>query len=468
MKQEFREKPFLFFVLTLGSIAPDIDLVWRNTIKTLLNILSIRDSDIVDIIGGHRTWSHSFFFPLLFILFAPHIAKIKPKHVSLDRNLRIFGFMWLSHIFYDLTYGPVGLFWPLDTRVFDVTMGITFGLISTFFLPVTIGGFFVNIDPIEQSIGATTFFINWTNEERISYFGGTSVDVAIQDFFVHVTIFLWYIMKVIIPLFQEIRKYDNTYMDKYQRTGIVKFAWIWSLYLIQKVLLFLESWRKFASKKLEGKTNYRRNWVNPSILLFLIAISLYAGPLGGQKWKTQNTYSDQFYVLSDSLKLVGIRSFTSSEDTTIDVKLIFDESKLDFQAFVIQTETEYANMIKEYAKNQSSLVKNGNQSIVESILQYHLFIETAIGLESVQNVNANETGEWNLSSKGEITLLLGFYHWNISNFFFRNIRTTVTWTVPRDFEFTIGLLLSGMFTVLLLISLKGSNKGFSKNDIDRP
>ncbi|MHA2089240.1 MAG: metal-dependent hydrolase [Candidatus Kariarchaeaceae archaeon] len=463
MKQEFREKPLLFFALTLGSIAPDIDLVWGNTIKAIFGIFSITNEDVLDIITGHRTWSHSLFFPLLFILSAPHIAKLKPRHDKLTRNLQIFGFMWLSHIFFDLTYGPLGLFWPLDTRFFDVTMGITFGLISTFFLPVTIGGFFVDIDPIEQSIGVATFFINWTNEDRISYFGGTSVNVAIKDFLVHVVLFFWYLLKVIFPLFREIRKYNDTYMDSYLRTGIIQYVWVQFLYLFQKALLLLESFGKFVSKKLEGNTNYRRNWVNPGILLFLIIISLYAGPIGGQEWKTQNTYSDQFYVLSDSLKLVGIRSFTGSEETIIDVTMKFDESNLDFQAFVIQTDTEYANMIKEYARNQSSLVKAGNQSIVESILQYHLFMETEIGSEAVQTVNINETGEWNLSSKGEITLLLGFYHWNISNFFFRNIRSNVTWTVPRDFEYTVGLLLSGIFTVLLLISLRVSKNRLSKD-----
>ena len=166
VRKELKEKPILFFVLSLGGIIPDLDLF----------------------LPVHRTWSHSFLFPL-FIMF---IVLVLQRYTDLNetrlRHIKLFAFMWLTHIFLDITYGPLPLFYPLDNRYYDVSMGLVFDLTGNSLFSITIAGLFIATRISDPIAGVQVFFINWTAEERTAYFGADTLNFPISNFFLHATL----------------------------------------------------------------------------------------------------------------------------------------------------------------------------------------------------------------------------------------------------------------------------------------
>ncbi|MHA2502470.1 MAG: metal-dependent hydrolase, partial [Candidatus Kariarchaeaceae archaeon] len=143
-----KENPKMLFLTSLGAIFPDLDLFT----------------------SGHRAYLHSFYYPIILALIAPEIGK-RVKFQNFAIHLRLFSVFWFTHMIFDMTFGPIALFFPLDTRFYDISAGI--------------------------------IFVNWTPEDRVQYFGAEFIKWSISDFFLHSALILWYVLYVISPLVRE-------------------------------------------------------------------------------------------------------------------------------------------------------------------------------------------------------------------------------------------------------------------------
>jgi hypothetical protein len=110
-------------------------------------------------------------------------------------------------------------------------------------------------------------------------------------------------------------------------------------------------------------------------------------------------------------------------------------------------------------KEQLELVDNGTISQDELIANYQSFIQAEItDISMIRSIDVNNTGIWNFTAFGEITLLLGLYNWNSSKYFIRSTESLLTWTFSRDTEYRNGAVLTIIFSIILIVSLVRSKR----------
>lgn len=406
-KRELKQNPLLFFMLTLGAAAPDIDLIF----------------------GVHRTITHTLFLPFGIILLSP-VLSLQSRYENLDRNVRIFAIMWFIHIMFDMTFGPVPLFYPVDQRFFDFEMGTILGLDEGIFLPVTVEGFYLDTEFIEEAVGASVFFVNWTSEERMRIFGGTTTKIPIESLFIHVTIFLWYLKVVVSPAWSSIWKdllsrnigilarADNDYRS-------IKYS-------------FMAEMQKIHSKTL-GLT-----------LLLLVLTSYLSGPHYGETWTDENTNSDQVIVLTDSMRTLGQRTYKLPENSTLEITLHVDPSTLEYSVFAISLPLDSANFITTSIDDLVDQFNDNNITRDEFGISYTQFLMSMIPDELIFVINGNTAANWIFNSNIETTVVFGLLDWDPSFFFFRTFQSTARYTIGRKAQYSAGIMLMVIFSIMFV------------------
>ncbi len=191
-REIFREKRWLFVLLSLFAILPDFD--------TLFYI--------------HRTYMHSIVWPLLVIigvLIYLSVIKLRKKELTekadlITRSIIIASVFVLLHSILDLNPGPVMLFYPFDDRLYRWSAVIVLDLDSFLLFK----GFDFEWTSISFNEGIDNSLLNLTPSERLEYFGFEFIGWIIYDFPIHVlAFFTWLVFFPGIALVDSLKKYKK-------------------------------------------------------------------------------------------------------------------------------------------------------------------------------------------------------------------------------------------------------------------
>ncbi len=397
LKQKYKNNPVIFFLITLGGITPDLDIIF----------------------GIHRTYTHTLFFPLS-ILLVLYTIDYKNDNQKIS-YIRSFFWLWLLHILMDLTFGPLPLFYPLDNRYYDIHIGIILNLKGNFILPITLAGFYIQNSFVDPSVGSSVFFINWSATERISYFGSENIKIPIANFVTHLILFLWYFYFVIFPVISQIYN-RNKLLNQNKNTD-----------------------ESYNFNKLYKFKRYKFGLV--LVLIILLFSSYLAGPASGMNWQYTENSSEQFYILSDALRIVGFRTFTNINNLTINFHV--DKSELGYNIFIhlINDTTDYyndiLNIIKMYDNNTYS---------------YNQFYSTYCNYTRRFNqININSSNDfdiqYNITENTKVSFVYGIAKWNITNYFVRSIHINAVWDIDRSTQYRNAIISIYLFSSLILMHI---------------
>ncbi len=401
-KKYLRENPKIFFLLSLGSIFPDLDLF----------------------IGGHRYASHSILTPILFTLI---VSLIRFKNTDTRFNLQFFGMMWFTHMIFDLTFGPMALFWPIDNRFYDANMGVAFNLEGNAFLPITIKGLFIQLIASDPSTGSTVYFVNWSAEERIAYFGSNILLWPIENFNTQAVIFLWYIYFVVKPMISYLIKNKMKDRDIGPENKLV---------LVKSRILNIY--------------NSRNDWFTISLLITLIVLSIFAGPRYGKTWIDTEDGEEALWSLSETHNVITLKTYQVPSYSNFTLNASIPSSEVAFDIFVVEIEIDRAETIISDVNTINNKLKDGNITQLEFFNQYTVYIADKIS--DTQEVNENSSAQWSFSADNNITLLIGLYSWDFDASFIKRVKLQAEWEIERLSQFYAGIY-SAMFFSALLVTI---------------
>ena len=438
LREELRENPKLFFVFSIAAILPDSDAFF------LL----------------HRSLFHSIFFPLFFMLLAPLIKKYRNTGDNFVRNVNIFGLMWISHTLFDLAFsGGIALFWPIDTRFYDVTMGIRIN-----FDPLLITGFFLKIKHIDESIAIDSYIVNQDAATRVETFG-RYLDFPIVSLPLHAAIFFVWFFLVFVPYMKFRRKVREenriTSMSKFNNLSLKSKVWfiITIPYtIIATIFYFTIVIIDNSFMKIKKTMQNDNNQIFPIFLLITIIMScLYAGPYQGKEWISEEEYSDQYVVLTDFYLFNGVRTFSVPNNAELNVTLFVYNTTIDFSIFAIsmdfdqanETKWRYDQMLEEFYDENitGSQLINGYQLDLYNTMQINADDGT------IKNVTRINEATIQFLTKEDITILSGLYYWNSSEYFAKTIYTIVSYTYTRVSSYLFGIIFAIVFFGILVILL---------------
>jgi hypothetical protein len=115
------------------------------------------------------------------------------------------GLLWITHIILDWEY-PLALFYPLSDRLYQIDFVYLLNLTPWLFFPVMIVGAQLKITSVSYLQGIANYFINLSPSERIETFGTDVITIRIEDFLIHVILFLLFLIYVGKPM---IPSYSN-------------------------------------------------------------------------------------------------------------------------------------------------------------------------------------------------------------------------------------------------------------------
>lgn len=194
-KERFHQKKLYFWLVVAFSVLPDLD---------------------VFIIGLHRGISHSVIFPMIMIIlgtffyynfqYISHpssdnqkIEEKLDKQSFLGRCIIYAGILWLIHIILDLEY-PLAIFYPLSDRLYQFNFVILFDVMPWLIFPATIAGIGFEISGISYLKGLMTYFVNLPPTTREEIYGHEPVAFSIDDFFIHMILFVVFLVYVARPM----------------------------------------------------------------------------------------------------------------------------------------------------------------------------------------------------------------------------------------------------------------------------
>ncbi|MDH5647394.1 MAG: metal-dependent hydrolase, partial [Candidatus Heimdallarchaeota archaeon] len=376
----------------------------------------------VDIItSGHRAISHSILFPLifLFILFNFNKNMENNRKWIIGRHI---GILWLSHIIFDLTFGPIAIFYPLDKRFYVFTMGVIFGLEGNAILPITLRGIFIQVGYLDQNVGINRFFINWSSEERTSYFGSTTLNWPINDFMVHFVLFSWYLYKVIIPLL----------FDIINNSGIRRFR----LFKISNYL-----------KKLN-----MNDLIAICILISLFYFSLWIGILGGKQWNYEEKLTENYWITSESIKISSYLEFEIPDNSTLFLSMSMESSSLPYKFFILYDTRGKTQLYREEISQIVNKIGKENISMTDVFIMYQQYVSSLSNLQ-IYSINDTNGFSYNINYSLDNAILIGLYNWDISISFIRQLNIVATWEISRIKSFQLGNIFSIVTISLICIKL---------------
>ncbi|UCE14041.1 MAG: metal-dependent hydrolase [Candidatus Heimdallarchaeota archaeon] len=198
-KKRFQQNKLFFWIVLAFSLIPDLDIF---------------------LVGQHRGLAHSMIIPLILsilgtlIYYHYHYSDMSngnkelnefyginrsEKYSFIGRCVLYAGILWLVHIFLDWEY-PLAIFYPLSDRLYQFNFTIFLDVMPWFIFPSMIVGLGFKITGISYLSGLTTFFTNLTPETRVKLYGEAPVEFPIDDFFIHVLLFIIFLVYVARPM----------------------------------------------------------------------------------------------------------------------------------------------------------------------------------------------------------------------------------------------------------------------------
>lgn len=404
----FKNHPKTFFLLTLGTIMPDLDLLT----------------------SGHRAYGHSVFFPLILLVLSAYLPRMGVNSEDTIIKLRYFALFWLAHLIYDTTFGPVAYFWPLDNRFYDVNMGVRFDLRGNGILPITIAGLFVDVKVIDQSTGVRTFFVNWTPEQRIASFGSEITNYSIMDFMVHATLFIWYLLIVVYPVLKILILSLSSSIASH-------------LQIIQSLTRKISDGTTSGKQVLSNLSSYQGNLMTILFLVLLGSSFFVAGPYYHKQWVDTDKSSSQYYILSNNVRLIGTREYTVPANSEFTLKVNAGQDSLNYSLFAVLVNRNIANEIKTNVTRQLDAFDAGNLTFTEFVIHYQSYIasQEIISADNIKFISNDTSADWSFASFDDKVILNGLYSWNSSLSFVMSFNYHAEWLIDRTTEYRNGLIL---------------------------
>ncbi len=398
----------------------------------LINLFAVF-SDLDILFGYHRTATHSLIIPIFVLLsmiiagkFTNEIDNPESPSKRLSRFLKLASIMWILHIFLDLSWGPIQLFWPIDTNLYDLIVTLRFENKPWLFFPLSFVGLIPNWSIYSATEGQGIFLTNLSQQEREAIYG-QYFNYTIEQITLHIMIFVVWIVIIFLPVFVRRNKKKT---EKKER----KFHYYWQIF-----------WNRLKRQlTLLG--------------LFIIFLGLLLGPsIGKQRLITYNIdaeYRNSLTLFDPTLGItlthkpmtsteiiyesqIGIVTYSTSvmltpNDTFVEFFDNFDNLTLNYYDGNIT----YPHLISEYI-NEVDKVKARSY--------YHTRLignENSDGLTITLNETETETSIYFISVIDE---------WNTSESFVYDVSCTLNYLIDRKQAQIEGGILDGFGLLLIVV-----------------
>lgn len=402
-RQLFKKKLWLFTLLTLFALLPDLD--------TLFYI--------------HRTYLHSIVWPLFIILgvfgwlsFEKLVRKkvIGKKANLIWRSIIIACIFLILHSILDLNPGPVLLFYPFDNRLYRWNVSMVWDLDTVYFLKELK----FNWSSMSFTEGIDNSFFNLTPQQKIDYFGTQYIELFISEFPIHFLSFLTWTI----------------------------------LFPVTSVVLLLRKRQKpenFFKKLLKFK--------NPMIVggLILLTFGLTLGPGFGLN-RLENREQNQWLNFSQNEIFYGItQNFELDKNDTLSMTGLFagNNSACEITA-IIANEEQFTNVDESLTEVFSLYNNTSSYNYTWLISSYRNITQNFIANSLVHySLTQNYTTGINYTLTNKMTLyaIALLVDWNTTIDFEVDAKIVNTLHIKRVVEFSFGILFTSLGLIVAVIPI---------------
>lgn len=374
-KERFHQKKLFFWVIIAFTFIPDLDIL----------------------IGIHRGIFHSIIVPMIMVILGSviyynyqYMSHPSSDEKKIEADTRSFigrcvlyaGIFWLIHILLDLEY-PLAIFYPLSDRLYQFNFKILFDVMPWFILPATIAGIGFEISGVSYLRGLTTYFINLPPTIREEIYGHKPITFSIDDFFVHVFLFVIFLMYVARPMAPTVN------------------------------LPRLSEWRE------------RIRFDGP-ILGFgviLLVVGLVIGPMIGTHTIDSDSIRSSFQISSTVFSpTIAIKFETTNyllQPNTVfslegTLRTTSDDDPFD-QILLLTTQKNYSTFSSDVSKLFKQYPFNTSDNILAFETNYRILLNDLITYPLAMNLtNLNETSLHTQMSSGSFTIVGVIERWNFT------------------------------------------------------
>ena len=424
-KTKFQEKKYLFWLVLVFSILPDIDIFF----------------------GIHRGLSHSLIPPTLLVLSGVTIhilnkSRINQGNKNVDhtnnhnnafkgRVVLYAGLLWIFHLLLDFEY-PLAIFYPLSDRLYQLDFVYILSLVPWLFFPVMIVGAEFHLTSISYLQGLGSYFVNLAPSDRIEVFGTDIIAIRIEDLFIHLFILLIF-LQVTKPMLPKL---------SLQRS--------WSF---------------------KTKIQYDGYVLTTGLVILLIGAVM--GPMIGTQVIDSSTNNSTFRISSTSFApsvalSIDPPSYFFQPNTIMKVSgtLIVKPQNGDFDHVLLVSSQEHYN---SFNRDISSLFKdyppNSSENLVSLRENYTILLDQLYSTALAMNLtNLNETSIYTEILSTPIILVSVMENWNDTTVLSgseqrMSVQLAITVKTSRLSLFILGLgiMVVGFGTIIISVILKKHN-----------
>lgn len=408
-KLYYQEHRWEYIIISLFAMFPDIDLLF----------------------GMHRSYTHSLIIPTFIILSMLIIEKVYKDVSTIEtptrkvvRFVKLASLMWIIHIFLDLSWGPLLLFWPVDPNLYDLSIYLRFENTSWLFFPLTLVGIIPDWTIYSPAEGQKIYFINLSQEERQAIYGNY-IDLYIAQFTLHLLLFIVWFVVIVIPAFRRKKKREA----KEQKRFILFSKAFW--------------------------TRLKRHLTLLGI--FVIFLGLLLGPIIGNNKEMNYNISSQYKntnALFDPTLGITIEGKSFANTT---VEFSSDISLVKYNVSMVLTDNNtFTNFFNDF-DNLTQIYYDGNITYNQLLGSYfsltnQLISNSYFHLRLIQDQVLNGT-LFQLNTTDEITtiyLVTFVDEWNLNESYIYNAKITVSYIINRDLAQIEGGVLDCMGLVLII------------------
>jgi hypothetical protein len=423
-QERFRKNKPLFWIVVAFTILPDIDIFF----------------------GFHRALSHSIIIPTALVIVGTLIyyyynyfsnkgtlndvnKNNNEKKSFWGRCMSYGGILWLLHILLDLDL-PLAIFFPLSDRLYTLNFAILIDMMPWLIFPVMIVGFVLELTGISYLKGISLYFVNLTPSQRIDIWGEEPVALTIDDLFLHVILFVIFLIFVVRPMLPDFR--------------------------VERISI----WRK--------KLHSDKSIMSVGIILTVLGILL--GPMTGTHTVDSNSITGNFQVSSTTLSPVIAITFESTNyllqpNTEYFTKgtLVMSSDASPFDHLLLLATRDSYN---SFSNSVSELFRLHPLNTSDNILQFELNYQSLLnnfssGSISVNSTLINETSLETQLNSGSYALVGVIHNWNSTKvlngtYLMEQAQLEVTIKSSRFSLLSIGIisLISGILIMYLSIKIK--------------
>jgi len=384
-KSYYLEHRWEYILISLFAILPDIDVFF----------------------GIHRSYTHSLILPA-FVLLSMIVIELVHKEASpiesptrkMVRFVKLSALMWLFHIFLDLTWGPLLLFWPINSNFYDLS--IYFKLDSA---TLALLGIIPSWTIYSQSEGQNIFFINMTQDQREGIYG-EYIEFYIAQFTLHLVVFLIWLVVIVFPAFKRKKK-----KEKEPGKFGIGLKLLWSR--IKRHLTLLG--------------------------LFILFTGLVLGPIIGKENTMDYTVSSNYTnTQTDFDPTLGIILESKTQSTTF-VSFYSDLDMINYNVSLLLTDNEtFLNFFDDFDDLTKSYY-NSTITYIQLLSSYFILVDEAkLGSTFEKRLIHSEVINGtniilNSTEEGESFYFLTLVdEWNVTESYVYKATITISYTMDRS------------------------------------